>query len=57
MQTISENKKVTFAPPLADPEVMATLRKIVGEKGRQLQALEDEVLRDYILVRMLVYLP
>lgn len=47
MQTAAENKKVKFATQ-ADPEVLAALRKIAGEEGRQLQALVDEALRDYI---------
>ena len=51
MQTITEHKpeckKVKFATQ-ADPEVLATLRKIAGDEGRQLQALVDEALREYI---------
>ena len=47
MQTIPENRKVKFATQ-ADPEVLAALRTIAGEEGRQLQALVDEALRDYI---------
>ena len=47
MQTATENKKVKFATQ-ADPEVLAALRKIAGDEGRQLQALVDEALRDYI---------
>ncbi|MDR2881175.1 MAG: hypothetical protein LBV29_04670 [Azoarcus sp.] len=47
MQTILEQKKVKFATQ-ADPEVLAALRKIAGQEGRQLQALIDEALRDYI---------
>ena len=47
MQTTTENKKVKFATQ-ADPEVLAALRKIAGDEGRQLQALVDEALRDYI---------
>ena len=47
MPTASEPKKVKFATQ-ADPEVLAALRHIAGEEGRQLQALVDEALRDYI---------
>ncbi|MCL1860273.1 MAG: hypothetical protein FWG52_01885 [Proteobacteria bacterium] len=47
MQTTVEQKKVKFATQ-ADPEVLAALRKIAGQEGRQLQALVDEALRDYI---------
>ena len=47
MQVATKNKKVKFATQ-ADPEVLATLRKIAGEEGRQLQALVDEALRGYI---------
>lgn len=47
MQTVTENKKVKFATQ-ADPAVLDALRKIAGEEGRQLQALVDEALRDYI---------
>jgi len=47
MQTIVEQKKVKFATQ-ADPEVLAALRRIAGQEGRQLQALVDEALRDYI---------
>jgi len=47
MQTASESKKVKFATQ-ADPEVLAALRQIAGQEGRQLQALVDEALRDYI---------
>ena len=47
MQTATENKKVKFATQ-ADPEVLTALRKIAGDEGRQLQALVDEALRDYI---------
>ena len=51
MQTITEHKpeykKVKFATQ-ADTEVLATLRKIAGDEGRQLQALVDEALREYI---------
>ena len=47
MQTVSEIKKVKFAMQ-ADPEMLATLRKIAGQEGRRLQALVDEALRGYI---------
>lgn len=47
MQTASETKKVKFATQ-ADPEVLAALRKMAGQEGRQLQALVDEALREYI---------
>ena len=47
MHAVTENKKVKFATQ-ADPEVLAALRKIAGDEGRQLQALVDEALRDYI---------
>ena len=47
MQTTVEQKKVKFATQ-ADPEVLAALRSIAGQEGRQLQALVDEALRDYI---------
>jgi len=47
MQTASEAQKVKFATQ-ADPEVLAALRQIAGQEGRQLQALVDEALRDYI---------
>lgn len=47
MQTAVESKKVKFATQ-ANPEVLAALRQIAGQEGRQLQALVDEALRDYI---------
>lgn len=47
METTAEQKKVKFATQ-ADPEVLAALRKIAGQEGRQLQALVDEALRGYI---------
>ncbi len=48
MQTISERpQKVKFATQ-ADPELLATLRKIASEEGRQLQSLVDEALREYV---------
>jgi hypothetical protein len=47
METATEQKKVKFATQ-ADPEVLAALRKIAGQEGRQLQALVDEALRGCI---------
>ena len=48
MQTTAEHpQKVKFATQ-ADPELLATLRKIAGEEGRQLQSLVDEALREYV---------
>jgi predicted transcriptional regulator len=48
MQTTSEQpQKVKFATQ-ADPELLAALRKIAGEEGRQLQSLVDEALREYV---------
>ncbi|MCL2160446.1 MAG: hypothetical protein FWH56_00950 [Betaproteobacteria bacterium] len=47
MPTTVKQKKVKFATQ-ADPEVLVALRKIAGQEGRQLQALVDEALRDYI---------
>ncbi len=47
MQTTPEQKKVKFATQ-ADPEVLAALRKLAEAEGRQLQALVDEALREYI---------
>lgn len=32
----------------ADPDVLAKLREIAAREGRQLQAVLDEALRDYI---------
>ncbi len=32
----------------ADPEVLASLREIAAVEGRQLQAVLDEAMRDYI---------
>ena len=39
--------KVKFATQ-ADPAVLETLRTIAASEGRQIQALVDEALRDYI---------
>lgn len=39
--------KVKFATQ-ADPEVLETLRGMAASEGRQIQALVDEALRDYI---------
>ncbi len=47
MRTLSSQKKVKFATQ-ADPEVLAALRDMAGQEGRQLQALVDEALRQYI---------
>ncbi|MDR2504407.1 MAG: hypothetical protein LBD82_08540 [Deltaproteobacteria bacterium] len=47
MQAVSEAKKVKFATQ-ADPKILAELRKIAGQEGRQLQALIDEALREYL---------
>ena len=48
MQTTTEkSQKVKFATQ-ADPQVLETLRTIAAAEGRQIQALVDEALRDYI---------
>jgi hypothetical protein len=48
MQTTSAHpQKVKFATQ-ADPELLATLRKMAGDEGRQLQSLVDEALREYV---------
>ena len=39
--------KVKFATQ-ADPEVLETLRSIAANEGRQIQAVIDEALREYI---------
>lgn len=39
--------KVKFATQ-ADPAVLETLKSIAASEGRQIQALVDEALRDYI---------
>lgn len=41
------NKRVKFASQ-ADAEVLAQLRALAEADGRQLQALIDEALRDYL---------
>lgn len=41
------NKRVKFASQ-ADPDVLAQLRELADKEGRQLQALLDEALRDYL---------
>lgn len=49
MQTATEERpaKVKFATQ-ADPEILEILRDIASDEGRQIQALVDEALRDYI---------
>lgn len=48
MQTSTEKTaRVKFATQ-ADPEVLETLRNMAARDGRQIQALVDEALRDYI---------
>lgn len=48
MQQIHEKTaKVKFATQ-ADPIVLETLKTIAANEGRQIQALVDEALRDYI---------
>lgn len=47
MQTATQSKKVKFATQ-ADPEVLETLRLMAADEGRQIQALLDEALREYI---------
>lgn len=44
---IQKTAKVKFATQ-ADPAVLETLKKIAASEGRQIQALVDEALRDYI---------
>lgn len=44
---IVENKKVKFATQ-ADPLLLEQLRNMANSEGRQIQALLDEALRDYI---------
>ena len=46
-QTGAERKKVKFATQ-ADPLVLESLRKIATIEGRQIQAVLDEALREYI---------
>ena len=48
MQTNTERtSKVKFATQ-ADPDVLENLRNIAASEGRQIQALVDEALREYI---------
>ncbi|WP_294624366.1 MULTISPECIES: hypothetical protein [Desulfovibrionaceae] len=44
---IEKTAKVKFATQ-ADPAVLQTLKSIAASEGRQIQALVDEALRDYI---------
>lgn len=44
---IEKTAKVKFATQ-ADPVVLQTLKSIAASEGRQIQALVDEALRDYI---------
>ena len=46
-QTQKKTTKVKFATQ-ADPVVLETLKTIAANEGRQIQALVDEALRDYI---------
>jgi hypothetical protein len=47
-QALTETRhKVKFATQ-ADPRVLETLRKIAADEGRQIQAVVDEALREYI---------
>ena len=48
MQQATGNKKIKFATQ-ADPEILASLRSMASQEGRQLQALVDEAFRDYII--------
>jgi hypothetical protein len=45
--TIERLQKVKFSTQ-ADPFVLKTLRSIADKEGKQLQALIDEALREYI---------
>ncbi|MBT4879605.1 MAG: hypothetical protein HOI80_05565 [Alphaproteobacteria bacterium] len=45
-----ETRKEKFASQ-ADPTLLATVRQLAKEEGRQLQGLLDEALRDYIAKR------
>ena len=47
MQQAAERTKVKFATQ-ADPEILASLRSMAAQEGRQLQSLVDEALRDYV---------
>jgi hypothetical protein len=44
---VKKSAKVKFATQ-ADPIVLETLKSIAASEGRQIQALVDEALRDYI---------
>ena len=44
---VTKVAKIKFATQ-ADPAVLETLRNIAASEGRQIQALVDEALRDYI---------
>ncbi len=44
---VEKQSKIKFATQ-ADPAVLESLRGIAAEEGRQIQALVDEALRDYI---------
>ena len=46
-QTQEKTAKVKFATQ-ADPAILETLKSIAVSEGRQIQALVDEALRDYI---------
>jgi len=46
-QAIEHQTRVKFATQ-ADPEVLASLRTMAASEGRQIQALVDEALREYI---------
>lgn len=48
MQTMTtKTQRVKFATQ-ADPQILETLRTLAAAEGRQIQALVDEALRDYI---------
>ncbi|SBV98120.1 conserved hypothetical protein [uncultured delta proteobacterium] len=48
MQQLTDHQaRVKFATQ-ADPEVLAALRAMAATEGRQIQALVDEALREYI---------
>lgn len=47
MQTLEKTGKVKFATQ-ADPAVLEILKSIAASEGRQIQALVDEALRDFI---------
>ena len=46
-QTTEQHAKVKFATQ-ADPAILETLRTMAASEGRQIQALVDEALREYI---------